>query len=50
MPPHNSMRTKTWSLEKGEFWLETMAKMAKRPRLVFGAYGELSLEPRLYVK
>ena len=50
MAPHNSMRTKTWSLEKGEFWVKNMAKMAEPPSPVFRAYGELSLEPRLYVK
>ena len=36
--------------EKGQVLVENQAKMAKPPRLVLEAYGELSLEPRQYVK
>ena len=37
-------------LEKGQILVENWAKMANSPRLVLGAYGELSLELRQYVK
>ena len=36
--------------EKGQSLVENWAKMANPPRLVLEAYGELSLEPREYVK
>ena len=36
--------------ERGQVLVENEAKMAKPPRLVLEAYGELSLEPRQYVE
>ena len=36
--------------EKGQILVENQAKMAKFSRLVLEAYGELSLEPKQYVK
>ena len=36
--------------ERGQVLVENWAKMAKPPRLVLEAYGELSLESRQYVK
>ena len=36
--------------ERGQDLVENQAKMAKPPRLVLKAYGELSLEQKQYVK
>ena len=36
--------------KRGQVLVENWAKMAKPPRLVCEAYGELSLEPKQYVK
>ena len=36
--------------KKGQILVENYAKMANHPRLVLGAYGEMSLESRQYVK
>ena len=36
--------------KRGQVLVENQAKMAKPPRIVLEAYGELSLKPRQYVK
>ena len=36
--------------ERGQVLVENLAKMARPPRLILEAYGELSLESKQYVK